>query len=156
MWALAACLVALGQVSTEPADRKKEPWDLSTAADELKQLQGTWEVRDAQASAGVERLLPKETGLTEKGTRLVIRGNELLRDGKVIATLANDLSEMGPEWPQGIRVFRRPLLITMPDGKAVLCAYDKRTNWLHLDIAYPPTMGNVGAGQRVYLGRPTK
>ena len=156
MWAFAACLVALGQVLTGPAERKQEPWELSSPAEELKQLQGTWEVHDAQASAGIVRLLPKETGLTEKGTRLVIHGNELLRDGKVIATLANDLSAMGPEWPQGIRIFRRPLLITMPDGKAVLCAYDKRTNWRHLDIAYPPTTGNVGAGQRVYLGRPAK
>lgn len=90
--AFALSLMVFAQVSTEPAESKKEPWELSTPVEELKQLQGSWNVDDSQHSAGITMLLPKETGLAEKGTRLVIRGNELLRDDKVIATLANDLS----------------------------------------------------------------
>jgi len=148
-------LAVFAQVSAEPAEPKREPWELSTPAEELKQLQGSWNVANVQHSAGVTRLLPKETGLAEEGTPLFIRGNELLRDGRVIATLANDLSTSGLDL-KDIKPFRRPLLIILPDGRAILCAYDKRHLQTSVDIAYPADIGNVGAGQRVYLGRPTK
>ena len=138
-----------------PSDPNKQPSEGTSPAEELKLLQGEWEVYEAQQSSGsTSPVMPKETGLTEKGTRLVIRGNELLRDGKVIATLANDLTELAPELLTDVKPFRRPLLITLPSGKAVLCAYDKR----HLDVLdiATPTTGNVGFGYRIYIGRPKR
>ena len=141
--------------ATVSSDTKKEPWELTSPGDELKQLQGDWVVNAVQHRDDTNAFsLPKETGLTEERTRLVIRGNELLRDDKVIATLANDLSAMGLESVKGAAAFRRPLLITLPDGRAFLCAYDKR-HFESVDIA-GPGVGNVGRGLRVYLGRPGK
>ena len=67
-------------------------------------------------------------------------------------TLANDLSELDIHDPAA---FRRPLLIILPDGKALRCAYDKRRLDQSVDIA-PPGIGNVGIGYRIYLARRTE
>ena len=107
----------------------------STPAEELRQMHGKWRVANVQGNDNLRyERLPKETGLTEEKVQLVIEGNALLRDGKVIATLANDLSALGIQDPA---LFRRPLLIVLPDGRAVRCAYDKRHLDRSLDIAPP-------------------
>ena len=76
-----------------------------------------------------------------------------MADGQLVATLANDLpfptlhSEIGLP-------FYRLIMLTLPDGKAVLCSYKFHEDH-RLELAYPHTTScHRGSGQIVYLQRP--
>lgn len=141
-------LLSVLVVEASGDDQAKEKWESSTPAEELKQLQGKWRVAQIQGEADARiKSFPK--GLTDVKSQLTLEGNALLQGGKVIATLANDLSELDIHDPA---LFRRPLLLVFPDGKALRCAYDKRHLDRSVDIA-PPGIGNVGVGYRIYLDR---
>ena len=118
--------------------------------EELARLQGEWEVGETQISAGSQYKLPDETHLNDKGAKVTIHGNELIADGHLLATLANDLytpevgKDLGP-------VKRHPLMITLPNGKGVLCGYVFEGEGVQ--IVYPHTIGRVGSGQFIWLKR---
>lgn len=119
-------------------------------AEELARLQGEWEVDEYQTTAGTGDSLLAEAHLNQKGVKLTIRGNELILDGKLVATLANDL--FMPNVVKDIgHVRRKPLMLTLPNGKAILCAYALRGEGIQ--IVCPHTIGNVGMGQFLWLTR---
>ena len=130
------------------------PWEadlFGSSADDIRQFQGNWVVVNAEGSSNA-RPLPAVTGLTEAGSSLTIRGNELVRDGRVWATLATDLSILGMDVEKDLMYSRRPLLLTLPDGRAILAAIkpiDRQT----VEICYPHTMGRIASGYRVTLKR---
>ena len=123
-------------------------------ANELKSLQGAWEVRDAQASSGVTFVLPAKTGMSKKGDQITIRGNEVLSGGKVTATITLDFSATDLKPERDVSVRRRPLLLTLPDGTRILLAF--RIDDGQIEMVHPHTIGNVGRGSFLYLGRPDK
>ncbi|MDB5349993.1 MAG: hypothetical protein JWN86_1240 [Planctomycetota bacterium] len=120
--------------------------------EELKELQGRWEVLESQnSSAG--RKMPAETHLGEHGAKFTINGNELIWDGHVVAVLANDL--FMPDAAKDVSPVRRhPLMLTLPSGKGVLCSYILRKD--SMEIVYPHTIGRVGSGQFIWLKRAAK
>src|SRR5262245_36933641 len=100
---------------------------------ELSQLQGAWVVIESQSSDLI-RTVPEETGLVQKNSKVVVRGNELVWNGSVVATLANDLyapdqvQDAGPS-------LRGPLVVTLPDGTALWCSYKIKDDVL--ELVYP-------------------
>ncbi len=118
----------------------------------LKELAGAWEVVSADGSAGQNVIFPAESGLSEKGNRLTIRGNALVWQDKIVATLTTDFSATGLGVEKQVWTTRQPILFTLPDGKGILCAYEVRSG--ALTIVYPHTLGRVGAGTWLTLKRP--
>ena len=120
-----------------------------TQAISLRELQGHWKMTSSFGStAGLPRL-PAGTPLDKVGATFSIEGNELRIDGKLIATLANEFSAFGmvPEPPT-----RRLLMLTLPNGTAVLCAYRFASDYLQ--IVYPHTVINLGGYQTTFERAP--
>ncbi len=152
-------VTAVLPAATAPGSAVKPPVDVNAKGaassspnpepvEELKAWQGNW-VIDAAGSAGAKPL-PDETALT-KGGVVTISGNQLLREGKVMATLATDFSLLGMDVERDLKFSRRPLLLLMNDGKAILCAYKHEGD--SVELVYPHTMGRIAAGYRVYFKR---
>jgi hypothetical protein len=144
MWSVVLYILVFGQ-GQPPA---------SGLAAGLKGLEGQWEVHDAQACYGVKFALPAETGLTQKGARVAIRGNQLLSDGKFVATLTLDFSASDLKLDEQVKYGRRPIMLTLPDGKGILCAF--KMDGSGIEMVHPHTMGRVGVGNFLYLKRPAK
>jgi hypothetical protein len=140
MWSVALYILLIGQAQPPAMG--------------LKELQGQWEVADAQAPSGVAFALPAETGLTQKGAMVTVQGNELLWNGKVVASLTLDFSASGLKLDEQVNFRRRPIMLTLPDGKGVLCAFKMEGG--SIEIVHPHTMGRVGRGSFLYLKRPAK
>jgi hypothetical protein len=124
-------------------------------ADRLKELAGQWVVLKSDPGSG-EKVVPAELlGLTAKGTEVIVKGNELSSGGKVIATLTTDFSDSGLDLDKTVHVSRRPVLVTLPSGKGLLCAYESHGN-KGFTLCYPHNMGRVSAGTWLTIGLPTK
>ncbi|MFO0957709.1 MAG: hypothetical protein U0800_09650 [Isosphaeraceae bacterium] len=140
------------------ADGVDYPWQATelsgtVQAEELKQMAGRWEVVDSQWPGGLTRLLPLTSPLARPGAILEIRNNQVLHEGEVIATLANDVRM--PDTMPAMRPTRKPLVIVFPDGTAYLTAYNFRPQQV-LEIVYPHTTGNVGRSHFLYWKRPAE
>ena len=120
----------------------------------LDELVGPWQVLGTSATSE-QKVIPAELlGLTEKGTDVVIKGNELTAGGKLLATLTTDFTDTGLDLDKTVLFGRRPVLITLPSGRGLLCAYD--TMHGGLTLYYPHTMGRVTKGTWLYFGKPGK
>jgi hypothetical protein len=125
-------------------------------ADRLKELTGQWVVLDSDSSGYDDKDYPaKLLGLTAKGTEITIKGNQLSSGGKGLATLTTDLSDFGPDLDKKVRVRRRPVLVTLPTGRGLLCAYEPHSGG-GFTLFYPHTMGGISAGTRLSIGPPAK
>lgn len=129
-----------------------EPKAMPTPAEDMKAMQGSWKIKSLYWSSQKNEQLPNEAKLNELETALAIEGNKILHDGKVVATLTNDLPP-GPQHQEvGWQGFNRLLLLTMPDGKGIWCSYSFREG--RLQITYPHTTScHRGSGQIIYLAR---
>jgi hypothetical protein len=133
------------------------PWKATATrhpspAQDLRDLQGCWEVAASNPGIDKGRVLPKELGLNAKDADVRIRGNQLLVEGKVVASLANDVPSAALQKEVGFPDFRL-LVMTLPDGRAVLCSYLIKADGV--ELAYPHTTScHRGSGQNVYLKRP--
>jgi hypothetical protein len=126
----------------------------STPAEDLKALQGRWQVASIfWPNTGRERL-PEEARLGESGISLAIESNQMTHDGKLVAALANDLPLAAQEKEVGF-AGNRLLMLTLPSGRGLLCSY--RVLEEKIMITYPHTAScHRGSGQIVYLTRPAK
>ena len=145
---LAPCLLLAVQLSTT-AD---EP--TSASPDVLKDWQGHWEVLDSQASSGITFILGVQLGIAHKGTKVTVKGNQLFSADKLIATLTTDFSDTELEVEKKVWISRKPVLITLPDGKGILCAYESGVG--DMEVVHPHNMGRIGAGSRLTLQRQRK
>lgn len=126
-------------------------------ADRIKELQGQCVTISSDLASGEEKVVPAELlGLTEKGTEVVVNGNELISGGKVLATLTTDFSDSGLDLDKTVHITRRPVLVTLPSGKGLLCAYESHGK-KGFTLCYPHHMGRVSAvGTWLTIGLPTK
>ena len=85
----AIILLLMAQQSVHSEDEK------SAQPDPLRAWQGTWNVIDNQASAGITFIIGEQLGLSGKDVKATIKGNQLLVDDKIIATLMTDYD--GPQ-----------------------------------------------------------
>jgi hypothetical protein len=117
---------------------------------ELDALQGAWSVVESQTSDALVHAIPEETGLVQKDSKVVVRGNELVWNGSVVATLANDF--FTPDQVQDAGPYLRgPLVLTLPDGTAYWCSCKIKREVL--EIVHPHTIGRVGRGMFIWLKR---
>jgi hypothetical protein len=121
----------------------------------LKAWQGTWNVIDNQASAGIKFVIGEQLGLSGKDVKATIHGNQLLVGDKLIATLTTDFSQSNLDVEKQVWHLRKPILLTLPNGKGIMCAAQILENGF-IEIVHPHTMGRVGAGSRITLQRPKK
>ena len=120
----------------------------------LEELAGSWQVVGTSATSE-QKVIPAELlGLTNKGTSVVIKGNELTSGGKLLATLTTDFTDSGLDFDKTVRFDRRPVLITLPSGRGLLCAYD--TMHGGITLYYPHTIGRITQGTWLYFGKPEK
>ena len=131
---------------TAEATRLKPP------AQELEEIQGAWFVSRIIPCRDPAVRLPESARLNETQTQLEFRGNQLMSNGQVVATLTNNLESQALESEKGLKSTRLAVL-TLPDGRGVLCSYT--LNDSGLEIAYPHTTHDLrGSGQVVFLKRP--
>jgi hypothetical protein len=123
-------------------------------ADDLRVMQGRWQLKSIYWPIDDKWRLPKEARLNESDTALVIAGNKLLHDGKVVATLANDLPLPAQQKEIGFGG-NRLLMLTLPDGKALLCSYRSSPELVQLTYTHRCSC-HRGSGQVIYLERPAK
>ena len=117
---------------------------------DLRGFAGRWEVTDYQVANLMQQTIPRTCPLLKKGVVLVVEGNQIFHNGKMIATLANDLRMPGTMPP--MRPHRKPMMIVFNDGTAYLVAYDNLTPNA-LQMVFPHTVGNVGFGQFITWAR---
>lgn len=120
-----------------------------TPADDLRMLQGAWEVTSTGAGATV----PKESRLDVFGNKLAFEGNRVTHDGKVVMTLANDVTLPSAEKEIGVKDSRL-LMLTLPDGRGLLCNYRIADDVVR--IQYPHTSFCNRSGCSIILKRPSK
>lgn len=114
-------------------------------------MQGRWQVLGSTPCIDKDVKLPVEVGLTDTGSLLVVQGNQLTCNGKVVAALTNDLASSALNAEKGFKEFRL-LVLTLPSGKGLLCSYSITEDGV--EIAYPHTTAcHRGSGQIVYLKR---
>jgi hypothetical protein len=131
---------------------KAQEVKLPTPAQDLRALQGRWEVARVLPARNPNLQLPAETRLVNGSGGLVIRGNELTWHGNVLATLANELPSAALNAEKGLKQARL-LVLTLPDGRALVCSYTLRAGGV--ELAYPHTTADYrGSGQIIYLRRP--
>jgi hypothetical protein len=119
---------------------------------DLKELQGEWEVASVTRCLRETVKLPDNTGLNEIAAQVQIRENQLLFQGKVAGTLANDLALASVDREIGFPGYR-PICLTLPDGKGLMCSYQVKSDGV--EIAYPHTTScHRGSGHVVMLKRP--
>ena len=130
------------------------PWlarPTSAPPELLEAWQGIWDVTDQGGSSGVDFVIYRELGFPGKTTRATIRGNQLLVEDKLIATLTTDFSQSNLKVQQEVRAGRSPILFTLPSGKGIMCA--AKTDDEFISVVNPHGMGNVGSGSRFFLKR---
>lgn len=94
----------------------------STPIDDMHALQGKWSVvGEFNPSADLPRF-PNELGITTKENEFLIRGNQLIREGKAVAAIANDLPLDGLKKEIGFSNAKL-LILTLPSGKGLPCSY---------------------------------
>ena len=119
---------------------------------DLQEMQGNWEVAGVIRCLQKEVKLPDETGLNELAAHLQIRDNQLLFQGQVVATLANDLGLKALEKQVGFRGYR-PICLTLRNGQGLMCSYVILSEGI--EIAYPHTTScHRGSGHVIMLKRP--
>jgi hypothetical protein len=119
----------------------------SPAAD-LQKLQGVWKV-DSVSHPDHKDGIPKSAFLDDTKTLLSIEGHRVLHDGKVVATLNNDVAD-APESKEVGWSVNRLLKLTLTDGKSVWCSYRFDAN--RVQITCPHTTScHRGSGQITYL-----
>lgn len=90
---------------------------------DLKSWQGKWTVTGLfEPTLSQDGKLPAELGLDRRGQVVVIDGNRVLVEGKVVAVLANDLRLPMAEKEVGFQGWRL-MMLTLPNGRGVLCSY---------------------------------
>lgn len=99
----------------------------------LKELQGTWRVTHSYGAQYSAATLCEKTGLDQEGIAFTVVGNELRRDGKVVATLKNELPNLADHRPV---FFRRLIELTLTGGEKVLCAYGNSSGQWELVTPY--------------------
>lgn len=124
---------------------------------ELRQLQGEWSLSSVtpcndRSVTLPESLLQQLSQIRSPSTSAwQIRDNQIVVDGKVVATLTNDLDLPDLKKRIGLKSFRL-MLLTLPDGKGYFCSY-----WIgpdRVEIAYPvATSCHRGSGQILSLKR---
>lgn len=120
--------------------------------EDVKNLQGRWEVSSVIRSVNKEIVLPSVLALNEPGATLEIDGNRLRLNDEDIATFANDISVRALADEVGFPNFRL-LVLTLPNGQGLVCSYILTDGGI--EIAYPHTTScHRGSGQIVYLKRP--
>jgi len=118
---------------------------------DLENLQGAWTVSGVMPSFRRDLHLPAEVGLGEKDTQFAIRGNQLVWQRQIVATLANDVESPTLQGEVGFANYRL-LLLTLADGRCFPCSYLIKADGV--EIAYPHTTScHRGSGQIVYLKR---
>jgi hypothetical protein len=118
---------------------------------DLQNLQGGWTVWSTTPCFRHNVKLPAELGLAEVNSQVEIRGNQLLWQQQVVATLANDVPSPTLQGEVGFANYRL-LLLTLADGRCFPCSYQIRADGV--EIAYPHTTAcHRGSGQIVYLKR---
>ena len=131
----------------EPTSDGRYTWVMSLGRDSepknLTELQGHWRLESSFLGHPADaELLGKTTGLDQKGTVVEVRGKELLRDGKLVATLNNAIPEVFGHLP----VYHRRLLdIKLVTGEAFRCAY--RKIYGHWELVYPYSVVRIGGSQ---------
>jgi len=119
-----------------------------TPAADLKKLQGIWKVGSVHF-ANFDHGIPASAYLDDVNTLLTIEGHRILHDGKVVATLNNDVAD-APENKQVGWEINRLLKLTLTDGKSVWCSY--RIEKDRVQITCPHTTScHRGSGQITYL-----
>jgi hypothetical protein len=125
---------------------------LPAPAVDLEHLQGNWQVSSITPCINTAIKLPDETGLNALTSKIEINDNQLRYEGKVVATLANDLQLKAIQEEVGFRSYR-PILLTLSDGKGLMCSYMIKADGV--EIAYPHTTScHRGSGHIVFLKRP--
>src|SRR5262249_8878219 len=124
---------------------------LPLPAEDLRELQGRWDVAGMTPCNNKNVKLPDELRLGEPGPAFEISGNQLLRGGQLVATLANDVAHDALNKEKGFP-YSRLLMLTLPDGRGLLCNYSIGQDGV--EIAYPHTTScHRGSGQIIYLKR---
>ena len=140
----------------EPTSDGRYTWVMSLGRDSepknLTELQGRWRLESSFLGHPVDAvLLGKTTGLDQKGTVIEVRGKELLRDGKLVATLNNTIPEVFGHLP----VYHRRLIdITLVTGETFRCAY--RKIYGHWELVYPYSVVRIGGSQMSLSPLPAK
>jgi hypothetical protein len=132
----------LGRSSAD--DVQQEPSGVTSPEDRLEELQGVFEVVQTDV-AGTQPIVPAEVlGLT-MGDEVTINGNELKSGEEVLATLTTDFSDTGLNLDAAVHVTRRPVLLTLPNGKGLLCAYESHPGHEFV-LVHPHTMRGITTG----------
>jgi hypothetical protein len=121
-------------------------------AEDLKNLQGLWEVSHITPCVREDVVLPNELGLNDVASQVEFDGNALRFNGEHVATLANDVAVQalvdGVGFPS-----HRLLVLTLPNGQGLVCSYVITESGV--EIAYPHTTAcHRGSGHVVFLKRP--
>lgn len=148
---LALCLIS-GTSLPLLADEDQRQSQADEQSLRLKDLAGRFKVAGVDSSSSQTDIVPAEVLGLSKGDEIVVEGNELRSGEKLLATLTTDFSATGLDLDKAVHVTRRPVLLTLPSGKGLLCAYELQANH-GFDLVYPHTMGRVSAGTWLYLRR---
>lgn len=153
-----AGLVAVGFVSksgcfTWPLEQEESrpPVVTNESVDRLRDLVGRFDI--VQRDDGGNLVVPAEILGLKKGAEVTIKGNELRSGDKLLATLTTDFSATGLDLDKQVHVHRRPVMLTLPNGKGLLCAYELFGERGGFTLVYPHTMGRVSGGTWLYLAR---
>jgi hypothetical protein len=136
---------ARASTQQEEAPRPPEP------GNRLLELAGRFEVE--KSDPGGEAVVPAELLRLTLGAEVSIRGNELRSGKELLATLTTDFSANRLDLDQAVHVTRHPVMLTLPSGKGLLCAYETYPGNEGVLLVHPHTMGRVSAGTWLYLKR---
>jgi hypothetical protein len=150
-FAFLACTFGLvcGPLQSMALAQANEHSALKTA-ERLKSLAGEWEVYNRDD--GGETIVPAKLLGLKKGDVFTIQGNELRFGEKLLATLTTDFSANRLELDKAVHVSCRPILLTLPSGKGLLCAYELEPEQGFV-LVHPHTMGRISAGTWLYVNR---
>ncbi len=103
--------IAICGLATSRAQETKNATSRETPSERLKLMQGNWEVAAIfEPSLSYDGHFPKEIVFAKEGAKITIKGNELICDGRTIATMANDMSLAAQRAEKGFEAGQSHLL----------------------------------------------